>query len=284
MQKLFNRILVPVDFSPKSAAAVEKAVNLADSYHCSVYLLHVVSTFQITERVISGSHLVLPRLLSDNKSQVEVEMEKYRKYVNAICGQEIQMKSAIRYGSWNEAVIDFVIEKNIDLVLIGQVGRIFRKRKMLLNPDQIAEITNIPVITAPANRRLTKLFSIVIPITNFLPVRKLIYGIYMASQYNSTLKLLGIENSKTRDIVQYYVSKARELIVDNCDIKTDIEIVVSNNTAEAVNEYAMMNSSDLVIVNPGSETRMPGYFSYLLGNIMQKYATPPVLTISPAQA
>ena len=41
MQKLFNKILVPVDFTERSEKAVEKAGEIAAQFNCSVYLLHV---------------------------------------------------------------------------------------------------------------------------------------------------------------------------------------------------------------------------------------------------
>ena len=44
MQKLFNKVLVPVDFSEKSRKAVEKSLELAAEYHCSVHLLYVNSS------------------------------------------------------------------------------------------------------------------------------------------------------------------------------------------------------------------------------------------------
>ncbi len=38
----FKKILVPVDFSKESKAAVQYAVNLARPFHASIYLLHAV--------------------------------------------------------------------------------------------------------------------------------------------------------------------------------------------------------------------------------------------------
>lgn len=107
------------------------------------------------------------------------------------------------------------------------------------------------------------------------------YAIYMASLYNTTIKLLGVENEKTKDKVQYYIQKAFMLIRDNCSIKVQTEIIFCQNVAEAVNEFAMLESADLVILNPGLETSMPGFFSSLFRNIIQRYTGPPVLTINP---
>ena len=281
MQKLFNKILVPIDFSAKSKSALEKAMGIAMEYNCSIYLLHVVTSSPFTAVVMAGGNMTAPFIMIDNKKELEFHLEKLCKHIHSQTDYLIKAEYTIINGTWNEAIIDFVHDNQIDLVLIGQKGRAFRKRKMLLNPDLIAEKANIPVITIPSNKRLTRLYSIVIPITDFLPVRKLLYGIYMAFNYDTTIKLLGVENTKTREQVQYYLAKAHQLIRDNCNVKVEMETIVSQNVAEAVNQFAMLQSADLIILNPGAQTKMPGFLSSLLGNIIQKYSAPPVLTVNP---
>jgi nucleotide-binding universal stress UspA family protein len=260
MQKLFNKVLVPFDFSERSRRTVQSAISLAAEYECSIYLLHASLTFTVAGDAEIG-----------------------RKFEETLAEYDpaLRMTYAIAHGGWNESVISFIHQNNIDLLLTGQAGRLFRGRAMAVNPNRIAARTNIPVITVPANRRLSKLGSIVIPVTDFLPVRKLIYGIYMASKYSTTVKLLGVENEETSQKVRYYLKKAYQLIRDNCSLNVQLELTSGNNVAEAINNHAMIQSADLVIVNPGNQTRMPGLFSSMLGNIIQKYSVPPVLTVNP---
>ena len=280
MQKLFNRILVPVDFSPRSNKAVERAVNVAKLYRCHISLLHVVSISPFAAVSSAEGHITIPYNALDNKNELEFHLKKLRDHAILISDGSIQIDYAIVSGHWDDAVIDKVIHDEFDLVIIGQTGRIIKKRNMLLNPDKIAEKTNVPVITIPTNRRLTKLYSIVIPVTDFLPVRKLMYGVYIGSMYDTTIKLLGIENAETKGKVQYYLNKSSKLIREYCDIKVETETAMSSNVASAINQFAMMKSVDLVIVNPNTQTKMPGFFSTLLGNIIQKFSAPPVLTIN----
>jgi nucleotide-binding universal stress UspA family protein len=282
MQKLFNKILVPVDFSSKSKKALEKAIGIALQYNCSIHLLHVANITQFTAVVMAGGDVAVPFAMIDNKKELEFQLEKLCKYIHLQTDNSIKAEYTLLKGTWNDTIIDFAQRNKIDLVLIGQKGGALQKRRMLLNPDLIAEKANIPVITVPSNRRLIRLYSIVIPITNFLPVRKLMYGIYMALNYDTTIKLLGIENNKTREQVYYYLTKANQLIRDNCNVKVEMETIVSQNVAEAVNQFAMLRSADLIIVNPGAQTKMHGFLSSLLGNIIQKYSAPPVLTVNPA--
>lgn len=281
MQKLFNEILVPVDFSPRSKAAVEKAVEIAGQYNCRIHLLHVTNLSTFTTIALAEGHTMVPAIMVENKVALNTQMNRLVKHIQFLSTNAVRVSCSIQEGTWNESVVNFVCANNIDLVLIAQNRSTLIKRKMYVNPDFIAEKTNIPVITIPSNRRLTRLYSIVIPVTNFLPVRKLMYGVYIGSFYNTTIKLLGIENQRMKKQVQYYLTKSLQLITDNCDVRVETEIIVSNNVAEAVNQFAMLQSADLVIVNPGTQTKMPGFFSSLLGNILQKYSAPPILTVNP---
>ena len=194
MKKLFNKILVPVDFTDTSRNAIDKAIDMAKQFNCSVHLLHVDSFSTATALSMSEGHLAIAYELAEYNSDVEKKLKEIWNNVRNKTGNSIQIDYSVTKGSWNEGVINFINENNCDLILIGQTESLFRKRKMRLNPDKISASTNCPVVTIPSNRRLIDLYSIVIPITDFLPVRKLMYGVDISVNYNTTIKLLGIEN------------------------------------------------------------------------------------------
>lgn len=281
MRKLFNKILVPVDFSKVSDELVNKAIEIAHEYQCSIYLLHVYNEVYLKFNTIIEVHRAVPYTITDNRNEMDYKMNQLVNKIHLLDNQSISIHYGILKGEWLSVINELVEQHQIDLVLIGQKRKSDYKCTMLVDSDKLAEITNIPVITLPVNRELTKLYTIVIPVTDFLPVNKLMYGIYMASIYNTTIKLLGVQNEKTKEKVPYYLQKAFQLLYDNCLIKVQTEIIISKNVAEAVYEFALLKSADLVIVNPGTETRIPGFFSSVFRNIIQRNTSPPVLTISP---
>ncbi len=280
MQRLFNKIAVPVDFSRRSVRAIDKAVKLANEHHCSITLLHVVTVNPFAAVAVAEGHVGIPYALINNRKELQFRLDKIAGNISPLLNAS-QIKAEIITGSWDEAIINYVLQHQIDLVLIGQKSAFSGKRKMLLNPDKIAERSNVPVMTVPANRRITKLLSIVIPVTQFLPVRKLMYGILMASTNNAKIKLLAVQNEKTKDNVLYYLQRAYTLIKENSNVAVETDVILSNNVAEAVNEFSRLQQADLVILNPGTQTKMPGFLSSFLGNIIQKYSSPPVLTVNP---
>ncbi len=280
MQKLFNKILIPVDFSTGSKVAVEKAVEIARQYRCSIHLLYVHPHAFAVMPVANGSYRALTEMI-DNKKEIDTQFEKICRYIAEISKSTITAECSMVNGSWNYAIVDFITANNIDLVLIGEQATLLGKKELLANPDFIAEKANVPVITVPPGRHLNKLYCIVIPVTDFLPVKKLVYGIYMAYNLDCTIKLLGIENAATERKMQHYLAKAADLIKDNCNVKVETETMVSTNVADAVNKFAISEAADLIIVNPGTQTKMPGLFSTLLNKVIQKYSLPPVLTVNP---
>lgn len=281
MQKLFNKILVPIDFSAKSKKAIDKAMDMALEHNCTICLLSVVPITPLGALAVADGHFSVPIPLTNDNKELEYKLEKLVSYIYLHTGGTVEAQTRILFGSWNEAIIDFSYENNFDLVLIGQDDNILKKRRMKLNPDLIAKRTNIPVITIPSNKRITRLFSIVIPITDFLPIRKLMYGIYIASGYDTVVKLLGIENEKNHAKMDHYLQQAAKLIMENSGVKVNIEKIESENVAEGVERFTRKEHADLLILNPDTQTKMPGFFSSLFGNIIQKYSTPPVLTVNP---
>ncbi len=281
MQKLFNKILVPIDFSSRSKKAIEKACDIARHYNCSIHLLYVHSFTPSTAIAMAEGHMGIPYNLVDDEQEMEERLKNMCRVARILNDDSLTISYSTRRGSWDEAIIEMVNDLHFDLVLVGQKGRVINKRKMLINPDRIAAKTNIPVVTIPSNKRLTRLMSIVVPITDFLPIRKLMYAVYMASNYQSVIRLLGIENEHTKDKVAYYIKKATDLVKENCEITVNSEITSGQNVADVVNQYARQEGIDLVILNPGTQTKMPGFLSNLFGNIIQKHTPLPVLTVNP---
>ncbi|MBS1512618.1 MAG: universal stress protein [Bacteroidetes bacterium] len=279
MKKLFNNILIPVNFSAPFHEVINKAVDIAKLYQCEIYLLHVnaapfFSSKNITAANNSGEQNVPGHV------EPGIEPNHFSKYIMELTGETIPVKNVFLTGAWHKAIDDCIIQNKIDLVLIGANAFIGGKRKLNLNPDKIAAAANIPVVIVPEDRKLVGLHSIVIPVTDFLPVRKLIYAVYLAKEYHSTIILLGIMNGITEDKVRYYVKRSQELILDMDDFAIETVFVNGENVAKEVYDFAIQKFVDLVILNPGAQTMMPGLFSSLRGNRIQKYSIPPVLAVN----
>lgn len=281
MQKLFNKILVPVDFSPQSDMAVEKAVQMAGQYHCSIHLLHAITIEPFSAMAAAGPYLITGGEGVDNYGETGFRLKKICACITVRTAGLVKTSCHVLLGSWTQAVIDLVNETGADLVLTGQKNGLFVKGRTILNPDAVAEKTNVPVITIPPEGGMPELSSILIPVTNFLPVRKLMYGVYFATHYDAVIRLLAIGGNTSPAVTQHYLQRSYQLIRDNCTLRTELEIAAQGNIAGAISGCTKAKPASLVIVNPRTQTRMPGLLTTLTGNILQKHSAQPVLTVTP---
>jgi hypothetical protein len=77
------------------------------------------------------------------------------------------------------------------------------------------------------------------------------------------------------------MNRAFKLVRDNCGIKVEMQTITGKDVAHAFSNAGLFQSSDLMIVNPGSQPETHGLLSHLFRNIGQKYSVPPVLIVTP---
>lgn len=274
MVNLFTKILVPVDFLPTTLNTVERAVDLARQYRCSIHLLHVISD----QPGGIANHDRYNTNWKPNANGPEVQLDRFIAHIQRISGNGVKATYSIERGAWNPRIIKVVNEKNYDLVLLGRPDKIARRKKWTLNADTIAAETNVPVMTIPGSRRLRKFYSILIPVTDFLPLRKLVYGTYMASNYHANVKLLGVEQAKHEDKTAFFLEKSFDLVRNSPAFEVNSEMSKNHFVAEAVEA---MSINDLVILNPGMREDRPDAATGPAAREADKFADFSVLTVNP---
>ncbi len=114
-----STILVPVDFSPGSEAAVEWAQTLAGAFSATLILLHVVDT--ATSAVLGGPGGVLapppPTMLIDELRQ------EARKAMDGLAARTPGAKTLIKEGAPRHEIVTAAKEFGADLIVMGTHGR-----------------------------------------------------------------------------------------------------------------------------------------------------------------
>ncbi|HVT86640.1 MAG TPA: universal stress protein [Chitinophagaceae bacterium] len=281
MYKLFNNILVPVNLSAASERTVEKGIALANTYSCNIHLLYANSPQAkkpALKKIFSLYSLLQKEIDKKSVQKLNGIAKKFQNYLN----DGLKISIYAQKGNRNDVAINYIVRNKIDLVLETVYSCNIKQNKLNLDVNRIAEKTTAAVITIPEDRGINHLCSIVIPVTDFIPLRKLMYGIYLARYYKTTIHLLGITSEQDMEYtqrVQKYLNRSYQLIRDNCDVPIDLTIRDGSNVAEVVKAYASSNQTDLVIVNPGGQSRLKSHTLGWFAGILQKNIHPPVLTI-----
>lgn len=155
MNTAFNTILVPVDFSDNSTAALEKALELCKDSGCTLHLLHMPRIasghLQSFYQYFSGSSL---RTSEFSHKQVRLKFDRLIKWITDK-GKDIKVCAWLSYGSTiEEMIVEKAKKFSADLIVIGK--RSYHSWLPFLNtviPSRLATNTGIPVLTVKARNK-----------------------------------------------------------------------------------------------------------------------------------
>src|ERR1017187_5314237 len=112
-----TKILLPIDFSPSSQAALEMAVDLAQHFHTELYVVNVIPFFPTT---------TLPDMIPETeyireaRTFAERHLEKCH---TALTARGIKASSSVEVGNDIAGnIMDVVDREHIDLVVISTHG------------------------------------------------------------------------------------------------------------------------------------------------------------------
>jgi nucleotide-binding universal stress UspA family protein len=112
-----TKILLPIDFSPSSQAALAMAADLALHFHAELYLAHVIPFFPATTL---PDFVPEEKFLREVRGIAETNLEKCR---IVLTGRGIKATTSVEVGNDVPGNILEVVEReNIDLVVISTHG------------------------------------------------------------------------------------------------------------------------------------------------------------------
>ena len=290
---MFKRILVPIDFSAPSDAALAYAKTLAGHFDATLRLLHVADATFLRAVVADPANrdtAVLNRLddlLSD------VEHRRFR-VVSAVEHSEAPADEIVRYAHL----------KDIDLIIMGTHGRTGVAHMLLGSvAESVVRTASCPVVTlrtTPASSAVQLGPTRILVPTDFSPPsdRALEHARRMAARCGATLHLLHVleETMDTSafasdvlvpdspEVLAARLEEAREKLAHRSggaaseQPRASTEVVTGSSTRTIV-RYAADNGFDLIVM--GTHGRK-GFAHLVMGSVAEEVvrtASCPVLSI-----
>jgi nucleotide-binding universal stress UspA family protein len=107
---VFKRLLVPVDLSEKSSAAVDIACRLAAGNHGEVILLHVIETIE---------HLEFDELRSFYTKLEKNAATRLRSLADQAAHEDISIQVETVYGKRAASIIEFAAKRRVDVIVLN---------------------------------------------------------------------------------------------------------------------------------------------------------------------
>jgi nucleotide-binding universal stress UspA family protein len=137
---MYDTILLPTDGSGPSAAAREHAIGLAAVYDATLHSVYVIDDDALRAARIDSDVVV---------AGFEEEGERLVGDVAAATAEAgVDCETAVLHGHPHEAIVDYVADNGIDLVVMGTHGRHGVQRFLLGSvTERVVRNSPVPVLT-----------------------------------------------------------------------------------------------------------------------------------------
>lgn len=126
MQNSYSHLMVAVDFSTSSQAALNRALKLADNLQSQITLMHVVELPVnpiLEDTAVTG----LPGIWDEELTKqwvglAEKQMDEWMEKIPAIFRESLNIKAKVQIGHPVQEICDYADKNSVDCILIGYHG------------------------------------------------------------------------------------------------------------------------------------------------------------------
>lgn len=275
----FEKILIPVDFTINTEVAIHQALGLADPYHATLHLLHVqheslkniigYNIFSIYNRDNSGNahNKLTPEKLHSLQRMIRLNRPDIQVLTHVATGVPIEV-----------AVIDKAREIGPDIILIAKRSHHFLLPFLnTVVPSRIALKTRIPVLTSKPGSLHRNIKTIVVPIGQKFPQRKIDIINALRKRAGLHIRLLTFAEGDTGDIPDLLIHVYR-LLRSGAFMDIQYETITGKNKAKAILDYCEKVEADLLLVTPDVETKI-GWMNKHISDVLPAASKTQVLAI-----
>src|SRR5579885_865556 len=150
-ERLFSKILVPVDYSPCSEEAFRVALSLARVFQAEVLLLHVVDTKSL--EALNRLGLALPSEEARQKKRLRHSARlNMRRLMRSDAAKGVAIWRSVREGTPFVEIARMARTEKVDLIVMGSYsGQSGSVEKMFFGStaEKVVRTVGCPVLTVP---------------------------------------------------------------------------------------------------------------------------------------
>ena len=147
---MFDRILVPTDFSPPSEAALECAKAIARRFGGSVHLFHVLE--ELSSGVV-GSEIVVMERSTARHGRIMDTKHRLMHRLTPSEREELRATYEVVFGTPAETIVNFAADNGFDLIVMGTHGRTGLAHMFVGSvAERVVRTAHCPVLTTHTPR------------------------------------------------------------------------------------------------------------------------------------
>jgi len=275
MSFTFNNILLPVDFSINTEVAVKKTIGLIEDTKPVICLYHVVNRFP-------GNILKLHNQSNDkNYKQAENKLLQWR---NSILETfpHVDVRSEIELGGKVEKrIIQKANSMMPDIIIIGQkTQRSWYRFFNRVSVNKVAIKTGFPVLTVTPESIRQEIRSIVMPVDEVVPKRKIEVIAALRRKFRIRVYLVTVTGNSKRRFSPDALLETYGLVKQIIRGPLEYHVLHSDNVPKAALEFADEIHADMLLVDPEKESGLAAFHIRNAGDFIHRTPQLQILTVN----
>ncbi len=189
-----KKILVPTDFSDNANQALRYAINLANYFGATVYVVHAYQVSRGTGRLISIDHIV--------EEDRQKELGLLLRQVKPLVGENAAIEGYVRRGSSVDVVVSTAEKLLVDVIIMGTTGASGMKKMFFgSTASNIIKNTKIPILAVPKDFTNIEIKNITISLDDKkVPETYVLHpAVELAHKFGAEVNLLHVVESEEAD-------------------------------------------------------------------------------------
>ncbi len=276
-----KKILVPTDFSPNAARAIDYAVRIAKINQATVYVIHICDhlyPFSMESMSKEEHNQKITDSAFENLELIKKSIEETEK---------VTVTTQLYSGTVTDSIPIAAQEHHADLIIMGTLG-ITGIRDIIFgtNTAEVINNTTVPVLAIPLEYDWSTPFKLLLAINRFNEVTDILDPAFdIARIFNAEVRLAVFTDEDD--------SEAYEFVVDAREIKfaeeklrkkhpglmINTEHLSGRHFEETINEYIATNKFDILSMTTHKRTLLGSIFNRSLTRKMSYHSKVPILSI-----
>ncbi|MDX1419918.1 MAG: universal stress protein [Rubricoccaceae bacterium] len=279
-----DRLLVPIDFSGASDAALRRALDLARRTGAEVHLLHVVPGFAALgpeedfDALPEAEQAFFRHVWGQAQAQLDARLALARP-------EGLALRKVLSYGLPSAVALEYAEENDVDLIVMGTHGRRGVRRLVLGSvAEEVMRRADVPVMVVPEGSGAGPFLYALAP-TDFSRASRLVLPVAaaVADLYGARISLLhavepipllaavagfGTVADLLPDLLPRAEDELERVAADPALARADAH-VLDGRAAEAITGFAEDHGVDLIVM---AKHGLHGVDRLLLGSVTERVA------------
>lgn len=260
--ELFRNILIPLDGTDNDRITVQKAIELYDPDSCIFHLLFIIRGYRVSglfkiwnKHFFNGDGKIINEKAFAEKRLTEINSLVMAKFPQC----QVIMNLIFSNRIFSNALTNYISQNMIDIIIVcNNKSRNVLSFLTEIQYDLIAKRTGCVLMKVTNGCLKHPIKSILLPVTNCVPIRKIRIAIEFAKRYQGHIYLvsfLGLNDSESKIKIDIFYDTYK--LLRECGYTPHYKILMGEVSEQMLIEYACKVKADLVLLNPVSHDLIP---------------------------